>query len=896
MGKAVQKAEKAADKAEKAQAKIPTKKVIKRELMTDNSNGKIKVKLHFEDMEKKPPSQLKVTDAPTAAVRRQIRREIRDSEDDNVGVEAASYAADTVDSSAHLLQEAHHSAQLQPYRAAARAEKQLEKANIHALQKKAEVEHPTSNPLSRWRQKQAIKRQYAAQKAGRSTVEGSARAAKEAAKKSEQAATFVARHRKGFAAVLGILLILAFLLNAVSSCSMMVEGIGAGIAAGSYAAADDDIVGAEAAYCAMEQALQQKLDHYEQTHDYDEYHYALDDIGHDPYVLTAILSAMHPGEWTLPQVMGTLEMLFDKQYILTETVESETRYRTETVTRERHARDPVTGAYLYDQWGYPIIEEYEYETQVPYTYRSVTVKLENFDLSHVPVYVMNEETLGRYAIYMATLGNRPDLFPDSDYIRQMLIEGYTKYDLPPEALKNARFAAMIKEAEKYLGFPYVWGGSNPSTSFDCSGYVCWVLNHSGWRVGHTSAQGLYNLCTPVSRSNARPGDLVFFKGTYKTNGVSHVGIYVGENRILPCPFRFEISPDKRDQFSILKELMNREDVTEVVNACDAGREGELIFRSVYYLADCQKPMKRLWISSMEDEAIRDGLQNLRPGSDFDGLYKSALCRAKADWLVGINATRYFSLLYGTKLNVGRVMSPTLSLLVQRESEISAFVPEDFFTVNLDFPDFTVSSKKFPDRTEAQQLAKKCQNQNAVVSDIRHSDKAEKAPALYDLTTLQRDANRLLGYTAQQTLDYLQALYEKKLCTYPRTDSRYLTDDMLGSIPAIVLCAAGICGLESPSDILAQQVCNSKKVSDHHAILPTMASGEQDLSTLPTAEQNILKLISRQVLMAVSGAYRYREAEITITCGEPFKTTMKMLLDAGWKKYSQKSIGLTVIRN
>lgn len=359
--------------------------------------------------------------------------------------------------------------------------------------------------------------------------------------------------------------------------------------------------------------------------------------------------------------------------------------------------------------------------------------------------------------------------------------------------------------------------------------------------------------------------------------------------ILPCPFRFEISPEKRDQFSILKELMNREDVTEVVNACDVGREGELIFRSVYYLADCLKPMKRLWISSMEDEAIRDGFQNLRPGSDFDGLYKSALCRAKADWLVGINATRYFSLLYGTKLNVGRVMSPTLSLLVQRESEISAFVPEDFFAVNLDFPDFTVSSKKFPDRTEAQQLAKKCQNQNAVVSDIRHSDKEEKAPALYDLTTLQRDANRLLGYTAQQTLDYLQALYEKKLCTYPRTDSRYLTDDMLGSIPAIVLCAAGIYGQDAPNEVLSQQVCNSKKVSDHHAIIPTMAAGEQDLSSLPTAEQNILKLISRQVLMAVSGAYRYQEAEITIACEGTFKTTMKMLLDAGWKKYSQKSI-------
>ena len=359
--------------------------------------------------------------------------------------------------------------------------------------------------------------------------------------------------------------------------------------------------------------------------------------------------------------------------------------------------------------------------------------------------------------------------------------------------------------------------------------------------------------------------------------------------IIPSPFQFRIAEGKQNQFDVLQKLMRREDVTEVINACDAGREGELIFRTVYYLADCQKPMKRLWISSMEDDAIRKGFDNLRPGSDFDGLYESALCRAEADWLVGINATRYFSLLYGTKLNVGRVMSPTLSLLVQRESEISAFVPEDFFTVNLDFPDFTVSSKKFSDKTEAQQLAKKCQNQNAVVSDIRHSDKEEKAPALYDLTTLQRDANRLLGYTAQQTLDYLQALYEKKLCTYPRTDSRYLTDDMLGSVPAIVLCAAGIYGQDAPNEVLSKQVCNSKKVSDHHAILPTMAAGELDLSSLPTAEQNILKLISRQVLMAVSGAYRYREAEISITCGESFKTTMKMLLDAGWKKYNQKSI-------
>ena len=358
--------------------------------------------------------------------------------------------------------------------------------------------------------------------------------------------------------------------------------------------------------------------------------------------------------------------------------------------------------------------------------------------------------------------------------------------------------------------------------------------------------------------------------------------------ILPCPFRFVISPDKRDQFSILKELMNRENVTEVINACDAGREGELIFRSVYYLADCQKPMKRLWISSMEDDAIRKGFDNLCPGSDFDGLYRSALCRVEADWLVGINATRYFSLLYGTKLNVGRVMSPTLSLLVQRESEISGFVPETYYTVELEFPEFNAVSEKIPKKEDADFRAMHCPKERIVVSNIQHWDKEEKAPALYDLTTLQRDANRLLGYTAQQTLDYLQSLYEKKLCTYPRTDSRYLTDDIQGSVPAIVLCAAGIFGTDAPGEVHSQQVCNSKKVSDHHAILPTMAAGEQDLSTLPTAEQNILKLISRQVLVAVSGPYRYREAEVTLACGHPFKTTMKMVLDAGWKKYSQKS--------
>ena len=356
--------------------------------------------------------------------------------------------------------------------------------------------------------------------------------------------------------------------------------------------------------------------------------------------------------------------------------------------------------------------------------------------------------------------------------------------------------------------------------------------------------------------------------------------------ILPCPFRFEISPDKRDQFSILKELMNREDVTEVVNACDAGREGELIFRSVYYLADCQKPMKRLWISSMEDEAIRDGFQNLRPGSDFDGLYKSALCRAKADWLVGINATRYFSLLYGTKLNVGRVMSPTLSLLVERESTISAFVPEDYYTVNLGFGEFNAVSERFSDKAEAEKLAAACQDSKAIVKKIYQQEKKESAPALYDLTSLQRDANRLLGYTAQQTLDYLQALYEKKLCTYPRTDSRYLTDDMLSSVKAFVLWASSICDAVVPDTILGEQLCNSSKVTDHHAIVPTRSTCFQEISELPMGEQNVLKLICRQVMMAICEPYCYKEAEVTITCGDAdFKLSLTMPQSYGWKRYN-----------
>ena len=350
--------------------------------------------------------------------------------------------------------------------------------------------------------------------------------------------------------------------------------------------------------------------------------------------------------------------------------------------------------------------------------------------------------------------------------------------------------------------------------------------------------------------------------------------------IIPENYRFTVAPDKRKQFDVLRELLRSPEISEVINACDAGREGELIFRTVYYLAGCTKPMKRLWISSMEDAAIREGFQNLRPGRDYDGLHQSALCRARADWLVGINATRYFSLLYGRTLNIGRVMSPTLALLVQREAEISAFVPEPFYTVQLDCG-FTAATERMKDRSAADAILSNC-GKTATVISIERKEKTEKAPALYDLTTLQRDANRILGYTAQQILDYLQALYEKKLCTYPRTDSRYLTDDMALSVPDYVAAAAAICGLTVPETILAQQICDSKKVSDHHAVIPTVSDGNADLAL---GEREILKLAARGLLRAVSDAHRYAETIVTLACGGySFTAKGRTVLSPGWRAY------------
>ena len=524
--KPIKRVKKAEAKADKAQAKIPKKTVVKKERGFDPATGKVKTQLRFEEVDKKkPPSKLThaVQDAPANLVLSQVHREIAQSEDDNVGVEAAHKMEEAVESGGRLVQSAHRAHQLKPYRAAIRAEKKLEQANIDALQKKAEIDRPTSNPVSKWQQKQAIKKQYAAAKhnqAAQTTAkaaENTAKAAKKAAEKAEKAGKYVWEHRRGFAIAAAILLMLAFLLNGLSSCSVMMDGVGSGIAASTYPSQDADMLGAEAQYCEMEAELQRYLDTYESTHDYDEYHFDLDTIEHDPYVLISIITALHQGEWTLDEVQGTLQMLFDRQYILTEDVVVETRYRTETDTWTDADGNTHTDTY-----------------QVPYDYYICTVTLENFNLSHVPVYIMSEEQLGMYATYMATLGNRPDLFPGSGYIGKYVEGSYTDYDIPPEALDDEVFAAIIKEAEKYLGYPYVWGGSSPSTSFDCSGFVSWVINHSGWDVGRLGAQGLCNICTPVSSANIKPGDLVFFTGTYDTPGVSHVGIYVGNNMMIHC--------------------------------------------------------------------------------------------------------------------------------------------------------------------------------------------------------------------------------------------------------------------------------------------------------------------------------------------------------------------------
>ena len=444
-----------------------------------------------------------------------VHGKIYENEHENVGIEGA-HRSELVGEAAgrKLYRFAKRKVREHPAKAVQRAQSKFTKATADYHFRMAAQEHPglVKNPWQRFLYKRRLKQQY--RKRAKEAAQYGAAAAKKTAVTTEKLATrtvgFVKRHPVGVLLALACLLIVVLFQSCVSSLAPLGSGAGGGIGATTYAAKDEDILAAEAAYCDLEAELQGYLDSYTATHSYDEYHFDLDEIEHDPYVLISILSALHEGEWTLADVEGTLADLFDRQYILTEEVVVETRYRTESRTDS---------------------EGNSYTVQVPYDYYICYVTLENFNLSHLPVYMMGEDQLARYALYMATLGNRPDLFPGSGYVDKYT-QPADRYEVPAEYMGDEKFAALLTEAEKYVGYPYVWGGSSPATSFDCSGYLSWVLNQCGWNVGRLGATGLYNYCTPTS--DPQPGDLVFFVGTYDTPGVSHCGLYLGDGMMLHC--------------------------------------------------------------------------------------------------------------------------------------------------------------------------------------------------------------------------------------------------------------------------------------------------------------------------------------------------------------------------
>lgn len=526
----IRKAEKAADKLDAAQAKIPKKKVLRKERVFDEAKAKPKTHLYFEEIDKlRPPSKL--THAVLSAPALEAHRQISKVEGENVGVEAAHKSEQAAETGVRAVRSIHHSHKLKPYRTAARLEKKADRANINALYQKAVRDNPhlSSNPLSRWQQKQAIKRQYAAAKAGKSaktaqkTAETAKKAAKKTAEAAEKTAAFVARNWKPILIVLGIAVVVMLIMNAVGSCSVMLQG-GMNIIVGtSYTAEDEDILAAEAYYVGLESGLRQKISRIEITHPgYDEYRYDLAEVGHDPFELISYLTALYE-DFTIVEARPALDVLFNRQYKLTLTETVETRYRTETRTDTWTETDPETGE--------TETHYYTYEVEVPYDYHILTVTLTNNALSRIAAADLGTEKLELYAVYMETLGNKPYLFEGNIYAHP---GEYTDYDIPPEALADANFAALIAEAEKYLGYPYVWGGSSPSTGFDCSGFVSYVLNNSSvYPMRRTNAQGIFNQCAIIPRSEAKPGDIIFFTGTYDSSGpVSHVGIYVGNGMMI----------------------------------------------------------------------------------------------------------------------------------------------------------------------------------------------------------------------------------------------------------------------------------------------------------------------------------------------------------------------------
>ena len=496
--KAIRRSDKAADRLDAARAAVPAKPPAKE---------------HGNPLSR-PAQELKAA----------VHGEVSKVEGENSGVQAGHLGERQMEKAVGFgnrrIKNWRADHKMKPWRDVKRAEQAAVKANVDVHWQKSVLENPqlaSSNPISRLWQKKRLQRQYAAARRAGSGAAQASQAAASAAKKGggsivQKVGGLVTKNKHTLLIVGGIGLLVMLLLGLMQSCTSLFGGGTSGIVASSYLSEDADLTGAEDAYLAMEAELQAYLDTYESTHDYDEYHFDLDEIEHDPYVLLSILSALHEGVFTLGEVQGDLEMLFDRQYILTETVTTETRYRTETRTDS---------------------EGNEYEVEVPYTWYICTVTLENFDLSHLPVYIMGEEQLSMYAVYMSTLGNRPDLYPSSGYVGKYVEDPPAAYEIPAEYLTDERFATLITEAEKYLGYPYVWGGSSPETSFDCSGFVSYVLTNSGLcNTGRLGAQGLYNISTPVS--SPQPGDLVFFVGTYDTSGISHCGIYVGDGMMLHC--------------------------------------------------------------------------------------------------------------------------------------------------------------------------------------------------------------------------------------------------------------------------------------------------------------------------------------------------------------------------
>ena len=476
---------------------------------------KAKDKLAKQKPPKKPGPVRRVGRVAGSTAHGFVHGKIYENEHENVGIEGA-HRSELVGESVlrHGSRFLKKKVMEHPAKAVRKAESKYIKATADYHFHAAAQEHPelTKNALSRFWQKKRLRKQY--QKRAKEAAKQGARAAEKTAVTTEKLAVravgFVKRHPVGCLLALACILLVLVMQSCSSSLVTLGNSAIGAVGASTYPCEDGDMLGAEAAYCGLEAELQDYLDSYESTHDYDEYHFDLDEIEHDPYVLISLLCSLHEGQWTLDQVEGSLQTLFENQYILTEDVVVEVRYRTETRTDS---------------------EGNDYTVEVPYNYYICYVTLENKNLSHLPIYLLSEDQISRYAIYMATLGNRPDLFPGSEYIGK-----YTDppegYEVPREYLDDETFAAILSEAEKYIGYPYVWGGSSPATSFDCSGYVSWVINHSGWNVGHLGAQGLYNICTPTS--SPQPGDLVFFVGTYDTPGVSHCGIYVGDNKMLHC--------------------------------------------------------------------------------------------------------------------------------------------------------------------------------------------------------------------------------------------------------------------------------------------------------------------------------------------------------------------------